>query len=189
MGRYIENSTNIIKSYAQWKTESNASLPKDGTNIILGDKYLIHATEKPIYNIDTQKIVEINSVKIGNQHNQTWQIVDLTHLELDEKKKKEKKDKRKDINTIRNNDFKYLQIEHNGYTIEGHEKARAEFNGAVTDIILSRLAGLPDDTITWTTANDKDVVFSYNDIIAIARKIKQKYSDIHKTSRAEKIAL
>ena len=68
---------------------------------------------------------------------------DPNYGKTDNQIKKEKRDK---INKARNDNFKDLQVEYvaedtNSYTIDAHEKARQEFNGVVSNIILSRMLG------------------------------------------------
>ncbi len=121
-------------------------------------------------------------------NNSIWTV--LNQSVIDEKEKKAKKEKRKEANETRDRDFESITVEIDKagtiYRIEGHAKARHELNGAVTDIILSRMESLPDDTVTWTTADDEDIDFTYDEIIFIARAVKQAYADIHAASRAKK---
>ena len=93
---------------------------------------------------------------------------------------------RQTINEDRDKQFEDLLVQYNGYRIEGHAKARNELNAITTSIILSRSAGLPDETVKWTTADDTDESFTYDDMLAIATAVKNEYARIHTEARFKK---
>lgn len=100
-----------------------------------------------------------------------------------------KQKQRSRINDERDKHFENLQVEYNGVLIDAHEKARAELNSAVTNILVSRGAGFPDGTIIWTCADDTDQEFTYNEIIEIAQLALVAYTAIHVQAREAKKAL
>jgi len=100
-----------------------------------------------------------------------------------------KEKQRRRINDERDRQFENLQVEYNGFLIDAHEKARAELNSAVTNILISRGVDLPDDTIIWTCADDIDREFTYNEIIEIAQLALVAYTTIHVQAREAKKAL
>ncbi len=132
-----------------------------------------------------ERVKEGTPVESEGEWFQSWEIIDLTTEQL----KEIKKQKRNKINKTRDADFKNMTVDYNGHAIDAHEKARHEFNGVVTTIVLSRQAGQPDGTRIWTTADDQDVEFTFDDIINIGILISEKYSAIHKKSRTDKKAL
>jgi len=97
--------------------------------------------------------------------------------------------KRNTINKERNDKYANLKVEFKGYNIDAHERARGEITGAVTNILASKMAGLPDDVVTWTTADDEDIDFTYDEIIQLGNLILVSYADIHKKSRTDKKGL
>jgi hypothetical protein len=147
---------------AQWQTEKDAFISTEDNPEFTKEKPEI------IYSPDIFPVVELNMDKSPKEY------------------KPNQIKKRKKVNAERDKAYKNLTVEYNGHTIEGHEKARQELNGTVTDIILSRMAGLPDGTVIWTTADDEDIEFTFDDIIAIARLVKSAYYQIHLDSRTKK---
>ena len=85
-------------------------------------------------------------------------------------------------------DAKYsdMTVLYKGYTLDAHKKARDEFVAAITNILLSKVAGLKDGFVTWTTADDEDIDFTYTEIIEIGKLIMGEYHAIHLKSRANK---
>ena len=93
---------------------------------------------------------------------------------------------RNNINILRDTSFEDIVVKHNGYSIDAHEKARFELNSMVTHILVNRAAGKIDELVIWTTSDDQDIEFTYDDIIAISQLSLAEYSAIHIASRNAK---
>ncbi len=77
---YQHEDTKEIKTYEEVKAVySNSSIPPDGTIEILS-YHVIAATSTPVYDVYTEGVREIAPV----DYTQTWEIYDLTQLEIDE---------------------------------------------------------------------------------------------------------
>ena len=129
----------------------------------------------------------------GNYFNHYKLVWTQYKQDIDAENNTIKLEKRKEINQERDKAFKAMTVTYLKdwikYTIDAHEKARSELNGAVNNILVSKTMWLPDSTITWTTADDQDIEFTYDEIIQIAQLAVKEYAEIHKISRLKKKSL
>lgn len=65
----------------------NTSFPFEMSNTLLAeyDIYPVTLTDKPVYNQNTQKIVETEPELIEGQWTQQWSVIDLTEQELEDR--------------------------------------------------------------------------------------------------------
>lgn len=88
--KYKNQNTAEIKEYQTLKSENkNVSLPKAGTNVIMGEWQVISETPQPTYDTLTEGIREV--APIG--YVQTWEVYDLPQAEKDAIKAKKDKEK------------------------------------------------------------------------------------------------
>ena len=85
--------------------------------------------------------------------------------------------------------FDTMKVTYAGYLIAAGPKERQEINGACTNIIISRLAGVPDTTIKWTTDDNQDITFTMDQMLEIGVAVAATYTAIHEQIRAAKLAL
>ncbi len=96
---YINDTTKEQLSYYELQQDNlDKSLAEDRTEIIMDVWWLIHTADKPIYDVYTQKVVEVEPV-FTTIYTQSWDVVLLTQQELDDNLLDAKHDKSVEIVT------------------------------------------------------------------------------------------
>ena len=160
--KYINDTNNAeIKTYRQLQNDNlGASLPKDGTNIILAVWFVIHNTAKQAYNTDTHKLVEGAPAKTGNEYNQTWLEVALDQPTMDA-----------NLATAKSNKYEQIWTEADKRNIE----AEATLIGSSTsnhptrnnDRIIKKNSRIANKKIKGQTPNqgEEDFVDAYDELM------------------------
>ena len=92
---YINDETLETKYYSELKNDNpNTSMPPNGTPIILTVWFYVIPTEQPEYDKYTQKLVEGEPRKEGDEYYQVWEVVNLEGEELEEAQERKYQDDR-----------------------------------------------------------------------------------------------
>jgi len=101
---YINDTTQVVKSYRELqKDNSNISLAKDGTEILLEVWYLIHHLPKNSYDVYTEKLVAGTILEVNSEYFQPWVVEALTQTQIDNNIKNARDSKTDEIYGYGNN--------------------------------------------------------------------------------------